>query len=404
MNRTRAVGEDGAGEFARHWRAVAVGFAMAFFAWGSIFYAHGVFKAALEAKHGWSGLLMSNAQAWFWLVGALSAYGVGWAIDRFGPRALACYGAYATALGVAAVGLVEAPWQLFLAYAVLATAYPTIGNLGISAALAPLFDKRYGEALSYALTGASAGGAVVTPAYIILTREVGFAWASGVLAAATLLCLTPLLRWAPARAAKQTADDAAAEFVAFRRARRTTTYWAIWIIGLLSFTGQVGFLFHEISIFLPRMDLLTAGYAVSVTVIAAAVGRFVLGWAAKRGPLGPIAAGAYLIQASGFALVNLGESVAMAFVAATVVGFIVGPLVMLPAMLMRAAFGAVGFGKLFGFASIGMFAGMTIGPGLAGLAADWAGYAVAVWMFAGCLCTSALIALLGFRPAAGSPE
>ena len=50
------------GELRRHWRAVAVGFAMAFFAWGMIFYAHGVFKAALEAKHGWSGVLISNAR------------------------------------------------------------------------------------------------------------------------------------------------------------------------------------------------------------------------------------------------------------------------------------------------------------------------------------------------------
>ena len=61
------------GEIRRHWRAIAVGFAMAFFAWGSIFYAHGVFKAALEAKHDWSGLMLSSAQAWFWAVGAATA-------------------------------------------------------------------------------------------------------------------------------------------------------------------------------------------------------------------------------------------------------------------------------------------------------------------------------------------
>ena len=56
---------------------------------------------------------------------------------------------------------------------------------------------------------------------------------------------------------------------------------------------------------------------------------------------------------------------AMAFAAAAVIGLIVGPLVMLPAMLTRAAFGAVGFGKLFGLQSMGMFAGMATGPGLA---------------------------------------
>ena len=57
-------------------------------AWGSIFYAHGVFKAALEAKHGWSGLMLSSAQAWFWAVGALTAFGVGAALRTVSAHAL----------------------------------------------------------------------------------------------------------------------------------------------------------------------------------------------------------------------------------------------------------------------------------------------------------------------------
>ena len=386
------------GEIRQHWRAIAVGFAMAFFAWGSIFYAHGVFKAALEAKHGWSGLMLSSAQAWFWAVGALTAFGVGAAVDRFGPRAVACYGAYATAIGVAAVGLVMTPWQLFLAYAVLATAYPTIGNLGISAALAPLFQERYAAALGYALTGASCGGAIVTPVYIWLTATLGFDWASAVIAAATLLCLTPLLRLAPARRARGSAEDDARGLERFRAALRSSVFWAIWVTGFLAFTGQVGFLFHEISIFTPRMGLVMAGYAVSVTVISAAIGRFVVGWAANRVPLGLLAADIYLIQVAGFVIANAGEGIVVSFVAAAVIGFVVGPLVMLPAMLTRAAFGAYGFGKTFGVINIGMFAGMTVGPGLAGLVAYQAGYATAIWMFAGCLAAAALVIALGFRP------
>ena len=82
---------------------------------------------------------------------------------------------------------------------------------------------------------------------------------------------------------------------------------------------------------------------------------------------------------------------------AIVIGLIVGALIMLPPMLLRAAFGAVGFGKLFGFVSIGMFAGMTISPGLAGLMAHRFGYEGAVWMFAACLTTAAFVALLGVR-------
>ncbi len=385
------------GELRRHWRAIVAGFVMAFFAWGSIFYAHGVFKAALEAKHGWSGVLISNAQAWFWFVGAVSAYGAGWAVDRFGPRATACYGAYATAVGVFAVGQATEPWHLFLAYGLLATAYAPIGNLGISAALAPLFNKRYGEALSYALTGASVGGAVVTPIFIYLTSALGFGWATGLLAAVTLLCLTPVLRWAPTRAVQPSDVDSVRIDAIVRAALRTPTFWAIFVTGFFSFTGQVGFLMHEISIFMPRLGLEMAGYAVSVTVISAAFGRFVLGWAARKAPLGLVAAGFYLIQATGFLIANLGDGVAMAFVAAAVAGFVVGAVVMLPSMLIRAAFGGEGFGRMFGVASIGMFAGMTVGPGLAGIVASAAGYGTALWMFTGCLIAAAIVVIIGYR-------
>jgi len=146
------------------------------------------------------------------------------------------------------------------------------------------------------------------------------------------------------------------------------------------------------------MGLVMAGYAVSVTVISAAIGRFVVGWAANHVPLGLLAAVMYLVQVAGFVIANTGDSIIFSFAAAAIVGFVDGPLVMLPAMLTRAAFGADGFGKTFGVINIGMFAGMTVGPGLAGVVAYQAGYAMAIWMFAGCLAAAALVIALGFRP------
>jgi MFS family permease len=196
-------------------------------------------------------------------------------------------------------------------------------------------------------------------------------------------------------------DDAVGD-AAFKAARRTPTFWAIWVTGLLSFTGQVGFLFHEISIFMPRMGLEMAGYAVSITVIAAALGRFVVGWAARIAPLSVVAAAIYLIQATGFVLAGLGTGIPLSFTAAALAGFSVGAVVMLPAMLIRSAFGGLGFGRMFGLASIGMFAGMTIGPGMAGIVANMAGYGIALTLFAGCQIAAAIVILVGFRPG-GSP-
>ncbi len=374
---------------------------MAFFAWGMIFYAHGVFKAVLEAKYGWSPVLMSFAQTWFWFVGAIAAFLAGAVIDRLGPRTVAYYGAAATAFGLVAITFVNDPWQLFLAYAILATAYPPIGNLGISAALAPIFEKHYATALSLALTGASLGGAIVTPLYIFLTSVLGFEMASWILAAITLISLTAILRWTPTPTltSKSVPNESGVE--AFRSAIKSPIFWVIWLTGLFSFTGQVGFLFQEISIFLPRMGLENAGYAVSLTVIAAAFGRFILGWAATIWRLGVVASGVYAVQATGLFIALIDEGVVTSFIAAFIIGLAVGPVVMLPAMLIRAAFGPKGFGKIFGLSSVGMFGGMMIGPGITGLISSYIGNQEALSGLVACQLVSAVLIFFWFKSRVG---
>jgi len=156
-------------------------------------------------------------------------------------------------------------------------------------------------------------------------------------------------------------------------------------------------LFQEISIFQPRMGLENAGYAVSLTVIGAAFGRFILGWTAELFQLRLVAAAVYVVQAAGLFIAFLFDGVLTSYIAAFIIGLAVGPVVMLPAMLIRGAFGAKGFGKMFGLASIGMFAGMMIGPSITGITAASFGFEIALL----CLLTSdvaaAILIFLGFR-------
>ena len=384
-------------ELGLNYRAIIAAFTMAFFAWGMIFYAHGVFKVVLEEKHGWSSSFMSLAQSWFWFVGAISAFAVGAMIDRYGARTVAYYGVCATAVGLVSISLVYEPWQLFLAFFILATAYPTIGNLGISAALAPIFEVRYAAALSFALTGASVGGAIVTPAFIFLTKDLGFELASWVLAIATLLVLSPILLWLPSSTPSKDLNRDVEEQEVFRNSLCSPVFWVIFLTGLFSFTGQVGFLFQEISIFQPRMGLENAGYAVSLTVVGAAFGRFILGWTAELFQLRLVAAAVYLVQAAGLFIAILFEGVLTSYIAAFIIGLAVGPVVMLPAMLIRGAFGPKAFGKMFGLASIGMFAGMMIGPSITGITAASFGFEMALLCLLASDVVAAILIFLGFK-------
>src|SRR5439155_6429356 len=108
---------------------------------------------------------------------------------RFGPRVVVAGGSLAMAVGIAALGSVTQPWQLYPAFLVMSVGWGAMSGAAINIILAPWFQRRRGLAVSIAFNGATLGGVIVAPALIPLIGAVGFTRA---LATAALVLLVVL--------------------------------------------------------------------------------------------------------------------------------------------------------------------------------------------------------------------
>ncbi len=360
--------DDAARGIYRGWWVAAGGFVMAFYAWGVGFYGHGFYMAVLGASTGWPASLLSSVVAGFWLANVAASLAMGRIADRFGARPTVVYGALAMAAGCFALAAFEAGffgarWQLFAIFALMGSAYPGLAAMAVSAALVPWFRRRLGLALGIALTGASAGGAVMPPLMTWLSARYGFDAAMTGIGAALILSVLPValivVRPPEGREAARESDAAAAPAARDRpspaRFLGDLRFWVIASACSLSLGAQVGFLMHQIPLLQGPLGLSGAAYAVSIASVSAALGRFVLGALVARFPLPVLGAGCYLIQALGLLLLLAGEPPALLFIASAVAGFVIGCIVMLPPLLLVDGFGREGYGTAYGLTAAGMF-------------------------------------------------
>ncbi len=352
----------------RGWWVAAGGFVMAFYAWGVGFYGHGFYMAVLGASTGWPASLLSSVVAGFWLANVAASLAMGRIADRFGARPTVVYGALAMAAGCFALAAFEAGffgarWQLFAIFALMGSAYPGLAAMAVSAALVPWFRRRLGLALGIALTGASAGGAVMPPLMAWLSARYGFDAAMTGIGAALILSVLPvaLIVVRPPEGREAARESGAAPAPAARdrpspaRFLGDLRFWVIASACSLSLGAQVGFLMHQIPLLQGPLGLSGAAYAVSIASVSAALGRFVLGALVARFPLPVLGAGCYLIQALGLLLLLAGEPPALLFIASAVAGFVIGCIVMLPPLLLVDGFGQEGYGTAYGLTAAGMF-------------------------------------------------
>jgi len=368
------------------WSVTAIAFGSAFVAWGAVFYGHSFYLAALQARHGWSASLISTAILGFWIAGIFSTMAVGRVIDRGGPALALAWGGLAIGGGVILLGLLRQPWQLFVVYALLGTGYPALATATISGALARWFDRRYGLALSLALSGASVGGAVLPPLMVWLASRDGFATTTLAIGVGTLAAMLPLAlilhrlgRAAPALPQSPEAGGEASPATVLHR----PAFWIITLASSLALGAQVGFLAHQIPLLKDGVGEQVAALMVSATALSAMVGRLLIGAAGDRVPLRLLAACCYLVQAAGFVVLSLATGAAALFLGCILAGLVVGAIVILPPLLLREAFGVASYGRTYGYCNVGLFVGAGLGPAATGWLKDWSGdYALSLWALA----------------------
>jgi MFS family permease len=156
------------------WYILASSFLILFFTTGARFTIGVVFKP-LMAEFGWDRGLISLAFFLNMTIYAFSLIIIGRAYDRHGPKWVIMISAVFLSVGFMSLSLVEASWQFFVFYGILAA-------LGMGGTTVPLFaalmskwfERGRGLAVSMGLAGSCMGQFILVPAFTVLVLRYGW--------------------------------------------------------------------------------------------------------------------------------------------------------------------------------------------------------------------------------------
>lgn len=362
--------------------------------WGFGFYGPGIYLASLHARWGWPTTLISSAVTVYYLCSATWIMFVGDAIERFGARRVVLVGAVAMAAGVLALPLARAPWQIYPGFLVMSVGWAAMSGAAVNAIVAPWFDARRGLAISLALNGSSCGGIFVTPFLVALITRLGFQRGLVVGVIAMLLVMIPVVVVLGRRP-----DDAATGGAATRATRlalvrdhRFVTLAVPFALGLMA---QVGFLTHQISYLLTFVGPRSAAGLVSLTTVAAVVGRTATGFFIDRTDRRVVSSANFALQVAGLGMLLRAESTALIALGCLCFGLGVGNLVTLPSLIVQHEFPRAMFSTVVSLVvSLNQFT-FAFGPAILGALRDWSGDYRSSFLF--CMLLQALAAVIVLR-------
>ncbi|MCG2625200.1 MFS transporter [Bradyrhizobium sp. WYCCWR 13023] len=357
----------------RGWRVVLACFLMAFFMFGFGLYGQGVYLAELQRAHGWSGTLVSSASTFSFLLSAVLVIFTDDLLVRIGLRALILCGLAALGASTALLGLMQLPWQLYLAYALMSVGWTGMGSVVIATVLNSWFERRRGLALSLAFNGATCGGIILVPVLLALSTSIGFR--SAMLAATVVMVVLVLpvvvvfTGW-PVGASLHAAG-ASGGGKAARHSRRTllanASFWTMVLPIAIALLAQMGFIIHQVTFLEPLIGRASAGLAVTIMAAMAVVGRLTLGLFVDR--LDPrLACSASMISQAAALLVLLqSQSPIVLLLCCAVYGFSIGNMITFPPLIIQREIGSVAFAAAMGLGTSISGIVSAFGPGLVGL-------------------------------------
>ena len=365
------------------WWVVFCAFVIALYGWGFGFYGLSLYLVALHDQLGWTPATISTGITFYYVLGAFVVMQVGDAIERVGARPIVLVGMVLMAAGVAALTFLHEPWQLYLAFLLMIPGWGAMGGGAINTLVAQWFDRRRGMAASLALSGATCGGLLFTPAFAWAIDSWGFAKACYAAIAVMLATLGPLVAIV-LRARRSTEHDVGDEAVSKvasddgnARTRRELlaeprylTMVGAFSIGLLA---QISFIAHQAAFLEPTLGLKGAGFAVSMTALSALAGRVVVGLVVDRVDRRACSSVVLAVQAASMIVLLSTSSVAGLYVGCLLFGFGVGNLITLPGLIVQQEFPRRDFARAVSFNVAITQLVAAIGPTLIGLLHDLSG-------------------------------
>jgi hypothetical protein len=326
------------------WRVVAGAFVLAACGWGMGFYGPPIFLHAVQEARGWPLAIVSTAVTVHFLVGAATVANLPALYGRFGLPTVTRAGALALAAGVLGWATATSPWQLFVATIFSGAGWVSLGAAPINAIVSPWFARGRAAALAMAYNGASIGGVVFSPLWVMAIGLVGFTSAAAAIGAVVVVTMWVLAGLLFSRTPQQMGlapdgDGAGAPAASIVSAKakplpraalwRDVTFLTLALGMAFGLFVQVGLIAHLYSLLVPALGADGAGFAMGAATAAAIGGRTLVGW------LMPVGIDRRLV-ASVNAVVQIAGSIA--FIAAAGSNI---PLLLLGVLLFGAGIGNV---------------------------------------------------------------
>lgn len=280
------------------WWVTGGAFVLAVFGWGLGFYGPPVFLGILSETRGWSPGLISFAITAHYLIGSAISSQLPRLHAHYGAVRCTQAGAVLLAVGVIGWALVREPWQLFPVAVVSGAGWAATSAAAINAIIAPWFVRARPTALGMAYNGASVGGVVFSPLWVVAIHGLGFPMAATAIGIATVLTIWIIAASLFGRTPEEMGlrpdgdlEGAAPVSVTSPLATplpgallwRDRTFLTLAAGMALALFAQLGLFTHLFSLLLPALGAQQAGLALAMATVLSLAGRMILGWIVQQG-------------------------------------------------------------------------------------------------------------------------
>ncbi len=390
---------------------------------GPVWSGVGVWMKALELQFGWSRAQLSGAFSMAQLEGSIIGPLMGYLIDKLGSRRMVLIGMIITGLGFLLFSRTSNIFIFYLSYGLIMLGTAAGTWLPYMTVVNRWFVRKRGMAMAIAAEGSPLGGLVLVPILAWAVTPGSYGWSvTAQWIGVVFLCMAWPMSWLIRERPEDygllpdgdQADQAGREsatpsgrapspgqlnFTA-RQAIRTHAFW------LITFGHACStILFATLTVHLVLMltdqglSIQSAAFVFSVVMGSAAVFQLVGGYLGDRIPINIAIAIFGFIQACGFLMAVLVDSVPMAMLFAVVFGAGFGGRNPLTTAIRGEYFGMNAFATITGISSAPMYVFMLSAPLFAGFLFDVTGSYTLAFLIIGSLgMLSGVLFLLARKP------
>ncbi|SEO07925.1 MULTISPECIES: MFS transporter [unclassified Pseudomonas] len=328
-------------------------FILAMIGWGVGFYGPPIYMQAVMDRTGWPVAQVSAAVTLHFLSGTLVIANLPRLYARFGVPAITLLGSIVLGVGVNIWAQASQLWVLYAGAICSGIGWVTLGAAAVNTLIAPWYIKERPKALGKAYNGASMGGVIFSPLWVLLIERFGFATAALVISSVAVVllgCFAFLVFNKSPQSLGQHPDNAdqpepvaiSSSAVPWTAAQtlKSANFRSLAAGMSLGLFAQIGLIAHLYSILAARMGAQDASFAMGLATASAMGGRYVAARLMTQGMnRRQLACLGYGIQMLGtLMLLGLDIHPAVAWVAVVLIGSGIGNATSLPPLIAQTEF------------------------------------------------------------------